>query len=149
VKGTDGHKRIKGRKRVLLVDTLGLLLGVVVVPANWNDRDLLKPLLYATPFSPSWQRLVADGGFASPAAAHFCQSVFGIDLCIVTRPKVHDAKRKGFTPLPCRWVVERTFAWIGRYRRFAKDYEMLPCVSETLITLAFIRLLVNRLANPS
>lgn len=131
---------------MLLVDTLGLLLRVIVVPANWSDRDLTKPLLYATPYPGTWQRIVVDGGFDSPAAANFCGKVFDIELQVVTRPEVNEGKRKGFTPLPCRWVVERTFAWLGRYRRFAKDYEVLTTVSETLITLAFVNILTRRLA---
>ena len=134
---------------MLLVDTLGLLLRVLVVPANWNDRDLIKPLLYATPYSGSWERIVVDGGFNSPAAANLCRKVFDIELLVVTRPAVNETKRKGFTPLPCRWVVERTFAWLGRYRRFAKDYEVLTTVSESLITLACINSLARRLANVS
>jgi len=120
-------------------------LGVTVLPANCNDRDLLKPVLCATPFISSWERVVADGGFASPAVASICQEMFGITLEIVTRPEVNDAKQKGFIPLPCRWVIERSFAWLGRYRRFAKDYEVLTHVSATLIKLAFIRLLLKRI----
>ncbi len=138
--------RVKGRKRILLVDTLGLLLRVIVVSANWSDRELTKPLLYATPYPGTWQRIVVDGGFGSPAAANLSRKVIDIELQVVTRPEVNESKRKGFTPLSCRWVVECTFARLGRYHRFAKDYEVLSTVSETLVTFAFINMLTHRLA---
>lgn len=85
--------------------------------------------------------LFADSGYAGPMVQAACCQL-GTDLIIVAK----DAAEKGFTVLPRRWVVERTFAWLGRNRRLAKDYEHLPSVSEAFVKLAMIRLLAARLA---
>jgi putative transposase len=137
----DGHKRIKGRKRTIAVDTLGLLIRVLVHPANWADKDGLRQLLRRMPLYTRWRRVIVDGGYASPALIHWCLTWFAVELLVVKRPAV-----KRFLPLPCRWVVERTFAWLGKYRRLSKDYEALPEVSEAFIYLASIHLLTRRLA---
>ena len=133
---------MKGRKRHILVDTLGLLLVVLVHPGNVQDRDGAKDLLARAkePF-PRLKRLWADGGYAGQLVEWVkaqCQCV----LEIVRRSD--DAV--GFEVLPRRWVVERTFAWFGKYRRLSKDYEFHPRSSETMIHLAMIHLMLRRLA---
>jgi transposase len=164
VYGYDGNKRIKGRKRIIAVDTLGLLMAVRMAPANLSEQDCLKRIVYRIPLYPSWQRIVADGGFAGAHMEHYCQRLFGIELQIVKRsdvpgvpPLANRRKRvqpavrpaNAFVPQPCRWVVERTLAWIGRCRRFARDYELLAEVSEFLQILFSVRLITRRLAKHS
>ena len=144
-KGYDGGKKVNGRKRHLLVDTLGLILGVCVTAADRGDRDGLMRLLTAY-FSAGVQRLRklwVDGGYAGEelkAWVGALKKTHTIDLEVVER------KGKGFQLLPRRWVVERTFAWLFHYRRHSKDYEVLTRNSEALIQIAMIHLLVKRLA---
>ena len=144
-KGYDGGKKINGRKRHVLVDTLGLILGVCVTAADGGDRDGLMRLLTAY-FSAGVQRLRklwVDGGYAGEelkAWVGALKKTHTIDLEVVER------KGKGFQVLPRRWVVERTFAWLFHYRRHSKDYEVLTRNSEALIQIAMIHLLVKRLA---
>jgi putative transposase len=139
----DGGKRVSGRKRHLLTDTLGNPLVVVVHPAGVAD-SLGAPLVFAA-LPPYWQhtlRLVwADGAYLGQLVTYLLAQ-FGILLSIVKRA---DA-RSGFHLLPRRWVVERTFAWLGRYRRLSKDYERCPRSSEAMVYLASIRRLLNHLA---
>ena len=143
-RGFDAGKKIMGRKRHILVDTLGLLLGVVVHPANVQDRDgakLLAPwlLLYG------WLKVVfVDGGYSGALAGWF-QSLSRkrkVRMEVVKRPR--DAK--GFILQPKRWVVERTFAWLSNFRRLSKDYEVKTSHSEAFINLASGFLLARRLA---
>ena len=144
-KGDDGGKKINGRKRHVLVDTLGLILGVCVTAADGGDRDGLMRLLTAY-FSTGVQRLRklwVDGGYVGEALKAWVgalKKTHKIDLEVVER------KGKGFQVLPRRWVVERTFAWVFHYRRHSKDYEVLTRNSEALIQMAIIHLLVKRLA---
>jgi len=137
----DGGKKINGRKRHIVVDTLGLLLLVIVHPAN--IADVTGARLVFTRLKPLMQRLVliwADRGYEGLEGwlIGHCQWV----LQIVKPPK----GTKGFTLLPRRWVVERTFAWLGRYRRLSKDYEYLPKSSEAWIYIASSFLILKRLA---
>ena len=125
----------------MLVDALGLLVRVLVHPANWSETDGLRLLLKRVPLYDRWQRVLVDGGYTSPALEHWCLMLFSVLVLVVKRPDV-----KRFVPVPCRWVVERTFAWLGKYRRLSKDYEALPAVSETFIYLASIHILLRRLA---
>lgn len=141
VKGYDAGKKVKGRKRHIVVDTLGLLLKVIVHPANCQDREgaiiLLEEL--ATRFS-SLELIWADGGYAGKLedwVKQFC----AWKLEIVKRSD----KLEGFQVLPRRWVVERTFGWLGRYRRLSKDYEQLCQTEETWIYAAMCRLMLKRL----
>ena len=130
-----------GRKRHIVVDTMGLLLAVVVHPANVQDRDGAKLVLQTlTGRFPRLQLIWADGGYAGQLIA-WVQELGGWLLEIVKRP---DESR--FVVLPRRWVVERTFAWLGRHRRLSKDYEALPESSETFILIATIYLMLHRLA---
>jgi putative transposase len=127
-RGYDAGKKVKGRKRHILVDTMGLLLTVVVHIASVQDRDGAMIVLQKAKQSFSLLQLIwADGGYAGKLvnwAKESCQWI----LEIVKR----NDEVKGFHVLPRRWVVERTFAWIGRYRRLSKDYESLTQTSETM-----------------
>ena len=120
---------------------MGLLMRVVVQPANLQDKVGIRALLRRIPFTPRWQRVVVDGGYDSPAIQVWCQKLFGVVYEVVHRLGT------AFVVLPRRWVVERTFAWLGKYRRLSKDYEQLPSVSEAFVYVASIHLLVRRLAH--
>ena len=142
--GYDAAKRIKGRKRHLLVDTLGLLLGVAVTPASTPERDGAQGLLGRVLVWFTWLRLLwVDGGYSG---ANFAQWVKGI------RPKleVEVVKRsddvQGFKVLPRRWVVERTLGWLMRQRRLVRDYEGTESSAEAWIYIAMIRIQLRRLA---
>jgi putative transposase len=140
-RGYDAGKKIKGRKRHILVDTMGLVLLVVVHGANVQDRDGAKLLLAkAKGLFPRLQRIWADGGYAGKLIA-WVQLTCGWVLEIIKRNDVV----KGFKLLPRRWVVERTFAWLGRYRRLSKDYERLTESSEAMVYWAMTRLMARRL----
>jgi putative transposase len=137
---TTREKKIGGRKRHLLVDCLGLLLAVVVHPADVQDRDGAKLVLdKARGLFPSLRLIWADGGYAG-ALIEWVQATCGCVLQTVLRP----VGVKGFVLLPRRWVVERTFGWLYRYRRLSKDYEYLTSVSETMIVVAMIQLMARR-----
>jgi putative transposase len=141
-RGYDAGKKIKGRKRHVLVDTMGLLLLAVVHPANLQDRDGAKLVLQkAKDVCPRLRLIWADGGYAGKLVA-WVQSTCGWLLQIVKR--CDDVK--GFKLLPRRWVVERTFGWLGRQRRLSKDYEARTETSEAMIYWAMTRLMVRRLA---
>jgi transposase len=140
--GYDGHKRRKGSKIHLAVDTLGELLALLVTPANAQDRDHVEQLAAAVQDVTGGTIEVGfvDQGYtgerpATDAAQH------GIRLEVIKLP---EAKR-GFVLLPRRWVVERSFAWAARFRRLAKDYERLPEVVAGLHFLAFLILMLRRL----
>jgi putative transposase len=140
--GYDAGKKIKGRKRHLLVDTMGLVLLVVVHAANIQDRDGARLLLAkAKGRFPRLKRIWADGGYAGQLIG-WVQETCSWVLEIIKRS---DAV-KGFKLLPRRWVVERTFGWLGRYRRLSKDYERLPESSEAMVYWAMIRLMARRLS---
>jgi putative transposase len=140
-RGYDAGKKIKGRKRHILVDTMGLLLLVVVHGANVQDRDGAKLLLAkAKGLFPRLKLIWADGGYAGKLIG-WVQETCGWVLEIIKR----NADVKGFKLLPRRWVVERTFGWLGRQRRLSKDYERLPESSETMMHWAMTRLMARRL----
>ena len=134
-----------GRKRHLLVDTLGLILLVCVHPANVQDRDGARLLLATLRGRFGWLRCIwADGGYAGALVQwvrRLC-SARGTRLEIVR----HQAALHRFKVLPRRWVVERTFAWLGRSRRLSKDYEHTVSSSESFIYIAMIHLMLRRLA---
>lgn len=143
IAGYDAGKKIKGRKRHIIVDTLGLMVGLVVHSADIQDRDgaatALKTILRRWP----WLRhIFADGGYAGPKLRAALRKVGKFTLQIVKRTD----KAKGFEVLPRRWVVERTFAWLGRCRRLAKDWEKSIATAEAWMLVAHIRLLTRRLA---
>lgn len=140
-RGYDAGKKIKGRKRHLVVDTLGLVLAVVVHAANIQDRDGAK-LVLSKLVGRFWRlKLIwADGGYAGQLIDWTWQLGRWV-LQIVKRSD----DISGFVVLPKRWIVERTFAWLNRYRRLSKDYETLTDSSESVIYLAMIHLMVRRL----
>ena len=133
---------ITGRKRHIVVDTLGLVLAVVVHAANIQDRAGAKLVLarLAGRF-PRLVKIWADGAYSGGLIA-WTLSLLGCILEIVQRPD----GQKGFAVLPKRWIVERTFGWFGRYRRLSKDYEELPASSESMVYIAMIHLMLHRLA---
>jgi len=132
---------VKGRKRHLLVDTLGLVWAVAVHPADVQDAP--GSWLVLRQMSRKAPRLKVIYADAIYAGARLGVLALGCRLEIVKR----EAKEKGFRPLPKRWVVERTFAWLGKCRRLSKDYEQLPQSSEAWIYLAMSRLMLLRLAS--
>lgn len=141
-RGYDTGKKVKGRKRHILVDTVGHLLKVVVHTADIQDRDGAKLLLLALPpmLRLRLLKIWADGGYRGKLIDWCWQEVKTV-LEIVSPPP----HQKGFVLLPRRWVVERTFAWFGHYRRLSKDYEECPRSSEGMIYLASIHTLLKRL----
>lgn len=133
---------MKGRKRHLVVDTLGFVLAVVVHRAAIQDRDGAKLVLQRV--RTLWSRLQwlwADGGYAGQLE-HWAWQCGTWLLAIVKRSQ----GQQGWQVLPHRWIVERTFGWLGRYRRLSKDYEGRIDVSEAMIQVAMIHLMVRRLA---
>lgn len=141
--GYDGAKSVNGRKRHLLVDTLGLVLSVLVTKANVPERKGLALLLQQSKhLLPRLQHLWLDRGYKGVAFTNQMLLCFGIVLDIVSR-----REQKGFSLQARRWVVERTFAWLGNYRRLSKDYETLTSSSEAFIYLASCDLITKRLAD--
>ena len=125
-----------------MVDTLGLILVVVVHSAAVQDRDGARAVLRALAgWFPRLRTIFADGGYAG-RLERFAAGLGGWLLSIVRKPP----GGRGFAVLPKRWVVERTFAWLGRYKRLRSDYEFLTDSSETMIRLAMVNLMLHRLA---
>lgn len=118
------------------------MCGLIVSPADVQDRDAVAPLLkQARKIHPSIVRALADGGYQGQATADEVQAEAGIPLEIVKRSDI----AKGFVLLPKRWIVERTFGWLGRCRRLAKDFENLTRSHAAFVILAMIRLMLRRL----
>jgi putative transposase len=144
-RGFDGGKMVSGRKRNLLVDTLGLVVLAKVTAANVQDVHAGQQLFSALAQKPELHTLLkkifADGGYRGELV-DWVQTNLHVVLEIVLKL----AAQKGFQVLPKRWVIERTFAWITRNRRLARDYERLAQSSEAFIYLAMIRLGLRRLA---
>ena len=143
IRGFDAGKKVKGRKRHILTDTGGLLVAVVVHGAEIQDRDGAPAVFAAIPrHFPRLRHVFADGAYAGPKLEGALKRIGRWSLEIVNRP----AGVKGFQLLPCRWVVERTLAWLNRNRRLAKDFETAIETAEAWIFLASIQLLTRRLA---
>lgn len=143
IQGFDAGKRIKGRKRHILTDTLGLLVGLVVHGAEIQDRDGAVALLKSIRHRYHWLRHVfADGGYAGEKLKGRLRKIGQWTIQIIKRSD----RAKGFEVLPRRWVVERTFAWLGRCRRLAKDFEKTIASAEAWILVASLRLLTRRIA---
>ena len=146
VRGYDAGKKILGRKRHILVDTLGLILHVVVHSAAIQDRDGAKLVLVRLLARYGWLRCIfVDGGYAGALGGWVKQLLprRGLRLEVVKRS---DADKHRFKILPRRWVVERTFGWLSKFRRLSKDYEYRTENSEAIILIAATRLMLARLA---
>ncbi|WP_100580089.1 IS5 family transposase [Streptomyces sp. CB01201] len=140
-RGYDGAKKINGRKRHLVVDTRGLVLLVMVTPADIQDRDAAKEILFRLHLMhPEIATVWADSAYAGQLVT-WAKDRVNITLKTVRRPP----NTTGFIVLPRRWVVERSLSWIMRARRHCRDHERLPQVSELLITWASITLMTRRL----
>jgi putative transposase len=141
-RGFDAGKKVHGRKRHLLVDVMGLILAIVVHSAGIQDRDGARPVLQqATTEHPRLEYVWADGAYTGSLIKD-AKANYGLTLEIVKRP----ADTQGFEVQPRRWVVERTFGWLNKYRRHSKDYETLTASSETHVRLAMTHLMLRRLA---
>jgi transposase len=142
--GYDAAKKIKGRKRHVLVDTLGLLLGVRVTPASTPERAGAQTLLQGVRHTLAWLRLLwVDGGYSG---ADFAQGVQSLRPTLRVAVVKRSAEVRGFKILPRRWVVERTFSWFMRHRRLVRDYETTPASAQAFVYLAMIRVQLRRLA---
>jgi transposase len=142
-RGYAAEKMIKGRKRHLLTDTIGLPVGMIVHPADRQDRDGAPDLLASVRSAFPWLRHVfADGGYAGDKLK---QAMTGLGNWTIEIVKRSDAAR-GFVLLPRRWVVERTFAWLNRNRRLAKDVEATIESAVTWLYIASVKLMSRRLA---
>jgi putative transposase len=140
-RGFDAGKKIQGRKRHLLVDTLGLMLTVIVTTASVQDRDGLKKLLRLNGVHRKKLRKIwVDGGYRGEVI-EWVKARFRYCLEVVLRSD----NLKGFVVLPKRWIVERTFAWLNNHRRLSKDYERFTKTSETMVQIAMMRLMLRRL----
>ena len=144
-KGYDAGKKINGRKRHILVDTLGLVISTYVSPANLQDRDGLKKVLdqYFDTGRTRLRKLWVDGGYRGDELKEWVadkKQTHKIDLEVVI------PEGEGFQIVKRRWVVERTFAWLFNFRRLSKDYEAQTDSSEAFIHIGMIYLLINRLA---
>jgi putative transposase len=164
-RGYDAGKTISGRKRHLLVDTAGLVLKAKALPASIADRDGGRALLLEARRSvPRLSHLFADGGYRG-AWGRWVRETLSWTVEVVRRPDAHARGvwwpkdeplpdeylkllkgHREFTVIPRRWVVERAFAWLGRYRRLAKDFERLAETTEALVYAAMTRLMLRRLA---
>ena len=137
-RGFDGGKKVKGRKRHIVVDTLGQLIHVLVHAANVHDTiagcDVLR---VARDRCPTLEAFSGDAGYRG-TAVEFVENTL--------RLKLHISKkiRDSFAVLPMRWVVERTFAWLGNYRRLSKDYEVLTLAAENMVRIAMLRIVVSK-----
>ncbi|MFE7795945.1 IS5 family transposase [Streptomyces sp. NPDC057460] len=138
--GTDAGKKIVGRKRSIVTDTLGLLLAVLVTAASVQDSVAGTRLIDTVAAEhPSIRKVWVDGGYRQHLVEH--AAALGIDMEITQRKP----GTRGFTPIPKRWAVERTYGWLMFHRRLARDYEALPARSEAVIHLAMTDLMGRRL----
>ncbi|MCQ8279420.1 IS5 family transposase [Acetobacteraceae bacterium KSS8] len=144
-RGYDGGKRIKGRKRHAVTDSLGLLVDIAVTPANVNDVNGAEKVL--AKIRQRWknhrvEKVVADKGYRGDRFGKFMRTKFGANVEIGEN---HTSPRLGFVPAQKRWVVERGFAWFGDCWRLSVDRERLLKNSTTMLRIAFMRLMLRRL----
>ena len=141
--GFDGGKKVKGRKRHIVVDSQGLVIGVLVTEANASER--LGAIVVFDQAQEKLARLEVvwvDQGYSGKNFANAVQQVCGDQV----RVEVIERTSHTFEQLPKRWIVERTFGWLNRFRRLSKDYEVYSEVSEAMIYGSLLRLMVKRLA---
>ena len=137
-KGFDAGKKIKGIKRHIMVDTLGLIIAIVIHSAGIQDRDGASSVVEK--MKENWSRIIkifADGGYAGQLIIKIKES-FNINLEIIKRDKL-----KEFKILPKRWIVERTFSWIDTFRRTSKNYERLNQTSVAIVQISSIKLMLK------
>src|ERR1700739_2401769 len=144
--GTDGGKKVRGRKRHIVVDTIGLLLAVVVTAANVDDARAAQAVFAQMPGKdfPRLEVVQADNKYHNHELARW-RRVHHRPYWVMVVSRPPGGRR--FIPLKSRWVVERTFAWLGRYRRLSKDYEHLPESSEAMLKIAGIHHYLRRLCS--
>ena len=141
MRGYDGGKKIKGRKRHIIVDTMGNVVRAFVTEANIGDRAVAQWLLpWIVKHFPRVKKIWADQGYTGDFVEQATTN--GIDVEI----KPRDPTQRGFHVIPWRWVVERTFGWLNLYRRLSKDYEYWVYTADAMIYATMSRLLVRRLA---
>ena len=148
--GYDGGKQVKGRKRFILVDTVGLIIGLIVCAGNISEIAGAKLLLDKAKkdhekdpnsLCSKIEKIWADGGYRGLDLAAFVKKVWGWVWEITLRSD----KKKGFEVIPKRWVVERTFSWLGNSRRLAKDWEKTTASAQGFIYLAMTRIMMNKI----
>lgn len=140
-KGYDGNKKINGRKRHIITDTLGLIIAIVIHNADIQDRTGAKNVIKELKFkSPRLIKILADQGYTGELA-EWTLKFFGWTIEIVKKV----AGVSGFNILPKRWIVERTFGWLGFQRRLVRDYETLTECSRSFVHLAMIRIMLNKI----
>lgn len=142
-RGYDAGKKVKGRKRHLLVDSLGLLLAVTVTAAHLDDGTAAPRVLGKLDLTqyPRLERIYGDGRYNNRSLQRWLrQQGVGYQVQTVQRPE----GAKGFVLLPKRWVVERSFAWLGRYRQLSKEYDYEPKVSESWVQVSALHLMLRR-----
>ena len=138
-RGIDGGKKVKGRKRHIIVDTLGNLLHVSVGCANFHDTKAGVAIFERVAEKyPTIRAFSGDAGYRG-TSVHFVENEFKLKLNIST--KIRDV----FAVLPIRWIVERTFAWLGNFRRLSKDVEILTGTAENMIRIAMLRIILDKL----
>ena len=142
-RGRDNAKNVDGRKRHIVIDSMGLLLAVLVTAASVDDAEAAKTLFARLDGQPTSQirRLFADNKYHNYGLYEWVEENSGWELSIVRRPK----EQKGWVRLPIRWTVERTFAWLGKCRRLSKDRERTVESSESFVRISMIQLMLNRL----
>jgi putative transposase len=147
--GIDGHKKINGVKRHVLVDTLGLLLAVVVTAASVTDAKAARVVFARATAAglPRLTKVLGDPVYGNEGLPEWTAAHTGFRLEITGQAAAEkEAGKKKFQVIKWRWVVERTFAWLGRYRRHSRDYEKLPETSESMLKISGIQLMLRRLA---
>jgi putative transposase len=142
-KGIDGNKKVNGRKRHILVDTLGLIIGVVVSAANKGDGPSgISLLQQCKQHLKRLKKILVDGVYAG-TFVEFARNEMGLEVEISSRPPT----AKGFVPIKKRWVNERTFGWLNFFRRLDKDHEKTTKSSESMILIANIQIVLGRIVD--
>ena len=146
--GIDGHKKINGVKRHILVDTMGLLLAVVVTAASVTDAKAAREVFQRATAEglPRLTKVLGDHVYGNEGLPEWTadNTTFRLEIT-VQDPTPQEPGKKKFQVIKWRWVVERTFAWLGRYRRNSRDYEKLSQTSESMLMISGIQLMLRRL----
>jgi putative transposase len=146
--GIDGHKKINGVKRHILVDTMGLLLAVVVTAASVTDAKAAREVFQRATAEglPRLAKVLGDHVYGNEGLPEWTadNTTFRLEIT-VKDPTPQEPGKKKFQVIKWRWVVERTFAWLGRYRRNSRDYEKLSQTSESMLMISGIQLMLRRL----